>query len=567
MNRYSKYSLSLAAVSFFLFVGSGSCETRPYWVLFKDRGPVNVERAVAAKAASPSEIKSRSRRARVYGPERVFDETDLPVHPEYIETVAGLSGGIRTVTRFFNGVSADLDDAGLEKVKKLPFVREVKPVAVYVRPKAPESPPAKPSARERTDGYSYGGSFEQLSIVGITKVHEAGYYGEGITVAVLDSGFDGLNHAAFDSIRIVARRDFVDGDDEPSGDDHGTEVLSVLAALDYGRMIGAAPHAAFILARTENVEGDVEQRIEEDYWVAGVEWADSLGADIVNSSLGYTTFDDGTGYTYRDLDGDTAVTTVAADMAAAKGMIVVSSAGNEGNTEWYYITTPADGDSVIAVGSVDLDGSVSAFSSRGPSCDGRVKPDFVALGEDVVVIDASKRDAYRFANGTSFAAPAVSGAVALLLEINPAWDFGDVREALIATAEKAGPDSLYGYGLIDAFAASGLKPPEPGVSAFRVYDPYPQPVAFDGTTRHLYFPVDVPVAGRTLTIRIFSFNGENVKTLEAPVSSAGELREPGDAPSWDGTNFLGEDVAPGVYFYTIQLFGYGKHTGKIMVMR
>ena len=248
-------------------------------------------------------------------------------------------------------------------------------------------------------------------------------------------------------------------------------------------------------------------------------------------------------------------------------MIVVTSAGNEGDKPWYYVTTPADADSAFAVGSVDVGGTVSDFSSRGPTYDGRVKPDFLALGERVLVVDAARPSSYRFVDGTSFAAPLVSGAAALILQVNPGWEFGDLREALMRTAKSAGPDSLAGYGIIDAFAASRLDETAPPAAGFRVYDPFPQPVTFGDRTRWLYFPVEVPKEGKTITIKLYNFNGEVVQILSSPVVGSGSLTSPGEAPAWDGTNFSGEDVAPGVYYYTIQLFGYGMHTGKIMVMR
>ncbi|MFC1693611.1 S8 family serine peptidase [Candidatus Latescibacterota bacterium] len=557
---------------FLLFSTLNTCaDTKPYWVFFSDRGLVDIDKAVAAKIASPFEPKNTSRRARIFGRARIFDETDLPVNPEYLSEVTAISGEMRTVTRFLNGVSVDLNAATLEKVRMLPFVREVKPVMVFARPTQPEPPVEVESYRvEKSTNLRYGNSLEQLNMIGVVKLHQIGFLGSGITIAVLDSGFDNLQHTAFDSTRIIYKHDFIEGDSDPGGDGHGSEVLSVMAALDNGNMIGSAPYAAYMLARTEIVEGNAELRIEEDYWVAGIEWADSLATDIVNSSLGYTTFDDGSGYTYADLDGDTAVTTIVADMAAAKGIVVVTSAGNEGTTDWYYVTTPADGNNVIAVGSMDRDESISTFSSRGPTYDGRIKPDFVALGENIFVTDSSGGNFYKFVNGTSFAAPAVSGAVALILEANPLWSPEDVYEALNDTViDKgiAGPDSLYGYGLIDAMAASGVEPPPVAISDFRIYDPFPQPITFNQTNRKLYFPMDVPIEGRTLTIKIFAFSGENVQTLETPAFSSGTLRNPGDAPSWDGTNFSGENVAPGVYYYMVRLFGYDSYTGKIVVMR
>jgi subtilisin family serine protease len=342
-----------------------------------------------------------------------------------------------------------------------------------------------------------------------------------------------------------------------------------MAANDPGFMIGTAPHASYALARTEIRAG--ESRVEEDNWVAAVEWADSLGADIINSSLGYFKFDDGFSYTYEDLDGMTAVTTIAANIASAKGIVVVNSAGNEGNAAWHYVTTPADGFEVIAVGAVDRSGIIATTSSRGPTADGRIKPEFVALGSNVLVIQPGSASSYQYQNGTSFASPAVAGAVALLLEVNPSWGPAEVREALMAHASRAGnPDTAgyaYGYGAIDALASSGIEVPEPPVAAFNAYNPYPQPVRFRSGADRIYFPVDVPEAGVVLTISIFSFGGDLVSRIEDTLPGSGELHDRGEAPSWDGTNFTGDDVAPGVYFYSIELAGYGAHQGKIAVIR
>ncbi|MCE5250104.1 S8 family serine peptidase [bacterium] len=544
-----------------LFAHEIHADTAPWWVFFTDRGNIDAERVIAAKIVSPAEPKNLCRRARLFGKNRMYDETDVPVNPDYIAAVTEHAERLRTVSRYFNGVTVDLDDKGIAAVKKLPFVKAVEPVARFGKPLEPAAAPIR---LEKPQVFDYGNSYEQLVMVGIPSLHNLGYLGNGIRVAILDSGFENLQHTAFDSLTVTNRWDFVDGDGDIGGDDHGTEVLSVMAGLDHGSIIGAAPYASYMLARTENRK--TELRIEEDYWIAGVEWADSLGVDVINSSLGYSEFDDFK-YSPQDMDGKTARTTIAADIAVEHGIVVVTSAGNEGDAPWYYITSPADGFGVIAVGSVNRDGVVSSFSSRGPTVDGRVKPDFVALGEQVWVVQSSGSVSYHYTSGTSYAAPSVSGAVALLLEINPFWTPPVVVDSLRASAKAAGPDSLYGYGRIDAYAASGLKGQEPVVSAFRVYDPFPQPLVFSSIDNRIFFPMDVPESGNMLSIKIYTFSGENIKTIEEPVEKAGSLRTRDEAPFWDGTNFTGEKVASGVYYYTVRLAGYSGHTGKIAVIR
>jgi subtilisin family serine protease len=402
-------------------------------------------------------------------------------------------------------------------------------------------------------------------MIRVPQIHKKGFFGEGIKIGVLDGGFDGYNtHAAFDSLRIGGMRDFVDGDDLPLGHDHGTEVLSVMAALNNGSIVGAAPYAEYYLARTENTASEL--RIEEDNWVAGIEWADSMGVDIVNSSVGYNEFDDYS-YTYQDLDGETAITTRAADIAVSKGIVVVVCAGNEGDKAWRYVIVPADGKEVLAIGAVDVNQNITPFSSWGPTSDSppRIKPDFVAMGENVYV--ANGAEGYNYNSGTSYSSPLVAGSIALILEANPTWTPADVKAALRNTARDLGdpgPDYRFGYGLIDALAAAGLEDPVV-VDKFKMYDPFPQPVLFSLSQRRLYFPLDVPAPGKVL-LKIFTFNGDLIYRGETTFSEAGSFRDPGYAVEWDGMNMSGEKSAPGIYFYSMEINGH-KKTGKIMVMR
>ncbi|MFC1489958.1 S8 family serine peptidase [Candidatus Latescibacterota bacterium] len=556
-----------------LCAGIIHAETNPYWVLFTDRGSVDIEQTIAAKIASTVDPKVSSRRARAMGIENIFDERDLPVNPEYIAGIIEISGGVRTVTRYFNGVSVDLDDSAVEQVQNLPFVRLIRNVSVQTGLIVPEMPALpKPDIPEETEDIKYGNSYNQVNMVGAIGLHDLGYLGNGISIAVLDSGFDNLAHAAFDSIRITHKWDFVEGDADPSGDDHGSQVLAVMAAKHDDNMIGVAPYASYILARTEIVGHAMDVSIEEDYWVAGVEWADSLGVDVISSSLGYYEFEDKPDYTYEDLDGDHAVTTLAADIAVDKGIVVVTSAGNEGNSEWHYVTTPADGFKVLAVGAIDIFGVLSPSSSRGPTYDGRIKPDFVAQGKEVTLpFINSNSTLYTSGDGTSFASPAVSGAAALLLEVNPSWTPEDVTNAFkesISDLGETGPDNDYGYGSINAMAASGLELPEPDVEVFKAFDPYPQPLKFGNGNENakVFFPIEIPAEG-TLLIKIYNFAGEIVQTVEYEYSGAGRKIDRLDAPSWDGTNYTGDDVAPGIYYYTISLLGYATFKGKIAVIR
>jgi len=272
---------------------------------------------------------------------------------------------------------------------------------------------------------------------------------------MLDTGYN-LQHEALQHIVPVAQYDFIFHDDttrnQPNQDvasqhNHGTQTLSVIGGMKDRRLYGTAFGAQYILAKTEDVRS--ETPIEEDNWVAAIEWADSLGADIASTSLGYFDW-----YTYEDMDGNTAVTTRAADKAVARGIVVVVAAGNWRNKDWHYISAPADADSVIAVGAVDINNQITSFSSAGPTYDGRIKPEVVALGSGVYAVHPNDSTAYLRVAGTSFSTPLTAGVTALLLEAHPTWTPMQVREALMMTADRAdNPDNLYGWGLVNALAA------------------------------------------------------------------------------------------------------------------
>ncbi|MGD2135442.1 MAG: S8 family serine peptidase, partial [Gemmatimonadales bacterium] len=276
-----------------------------------------------------------------------------------------------------------------------------------------------------------------------------------VTIAILDTGFETEN-AAFVNTTLVAQRDFVFGDsivrnqaaDDPNASQHGTWVWSLLAAELPGQIVGIAADASYILAKTEDIRS--ETRVEEDHWVAAIEWAADLGADLVTSSLSYLDFEDGFAYSRDDLNGDVAVTTIAADSAAALGIIVVNAAGNSGPA-FRSITTPGDGDSVITVGAEDSLGTLRDFSARGPTADGRLKPDLVAPGASVFVLGPS---GFARVSGTSFSTPVVAGTAALYRQVHPLHPPDQVLAALRRSATHATePDSLRGWGRPDGSAA------------------------------------------------------------------------------------------------------------------
>jgi subtilisin family serine protease len=281
---------------------------------------------------------------------------------------------------------------------------------------------------------------------------------------MLDSGFNNLGHEALDHIDIVDTWDFVNGDplvyDEPGqmgNGNHGTRTLGTIAGYEPGELIGPAFGASFLLGKTEN--SDWERHIEEDHWIAGAEWADTLGADIISSSLGYRNeFTNGeVDYSWQDMDGSTTVVAKGANIAASRGILIVNSAGNEGPSLSHRNTlvSPSDSANVLAAGAVNSQGGRASFSSVGPTADGRIKPDVMAMGDSVYSAAPNAPDAYAQVDGTSFSCPLVAGVAALVLEINPSWTNQDVMNAIKSTAsQSASPDNGYGWGIVDVQKAA-----------------------------------------------------------------------------------------------------------------
>lgn len=444
-----------------VWTGTELSAQQKLWVMFTDKGDT--------QALSPREkpMLSAASLARRNAMGIGFDASDLPVYSPYVDALRAKGFKVLSVSRWLNAAVVEMPAAQREALDAFCFVREVRPVRTLQQARARMSVQELPAvllqpARRynSTDAFDYGEATHQNTMLNIRPLHERGFSGRGVRVAVFDSGFDGADTLdVFDSLwaqkRIIGWRDFVDGDKDVFRDDsHGTQVLSTIAANLPGDMVGMAPHASFLLCRTENARSETQQ--EEHNWVRAMEWADSIGVDVIHTSLGYSEFDnEAESYTHEDLNGRTAIVSRAAALAARKGIIVTTSAGNEGDGSWGRITAPCDADSILCVGAVDRYGKYSRFSSYGPSADGRVKPDVVAMGSRTTV--ASPRNYLTSSDGTSFSGPLVGGMVACLRQAHPKRSNLEIIEAVRLSGDQFNfPDEKYGYGIPNAAFADSL---------------------------------------------------------------------------------------------------------------
>ncbi len=388
-----------------------------------------------------------------------IDESDLPISTEYLKVIQAVGGEIVTKSKWLNTVCVNVQDQFLiDKYKDLPFVKEV--VLVYVgkrkqqsvSPKYVDSPqPGNPGTLGTT--IDYGAAALNITTVKGENLHQQGFNGAGIDIAVIDAGFIGLKHnQAFNNIHIKGAKSFVYENDDPySIDTHGVWVTSCMATNKPGKYVGTAPEANYWLLRTEDSAN--EYPVEEDYWTSAIEFADSVGVDLVNSSLSYTD-----GYSYltkkyssSDMNGKTAMATRAANMAFSKGIFIVNCAGNE--QKW--VGTPADSPNVLTLGSIYSNGTASYFTSWGMTADGRIKPDVMALGGSASVINTSGEAENR--SGTSYASPIMCGLIACLWEAYPTLSNKDLMEIIRKSADRASqPELPFGYGIADMKKAMDL---------------------------------------------------------------------------------------------------------------
>lgn len=449
------WCFTCAAVLLWLLSFSLSAtESYKFRVYLKDKDSAAYSLDYPERFLSKASLERRARQGIGVSP------TDIPVSEGYLRALANSGVQVVAQSRWFNTVVVDTPDSMLvTRLEELCFVDSVKWVWKGENDVSlpGEGDTTRFPTRDRAVNNFYGYAAPQIELHKGERLHKAGFRGRGIRVAVIDAGFIHVDRMeAFDSARVKGTRNFVfPGKSVYGWDDHGTKVLSCLAANMPGVMVGTAPEAEYWLLKSEDSRSEFP--VEEDYWVAAVEYADSVGVDVISSSLGYFSFDnERLEYGKEALNGRTALISQGAAMAASKGILLFSSAGNEGNGEWEKITFPADAPAIVTVGAVTQSKERSVFSSKGFTSDLRIKPDVVALGTDCCVLDSHGN--IRFANGTSFATPILAGLAVCLWQALPGLSNNDMVDLLRETAHQHNrPDVELGYGIPDVYKAYKLK--------------------------------------------------------------------------------------------------------------
>ncbi|MFV0590553.1 MAG: S8 family serine peptidase [Draconibacterium sp.] len=430
-----------------------------YWIAFSDKN--NTEYSLTSPENYLSE-RAIQRRTQQNIP---IDSLDLPVNKTYIDSVLTLGVTYVHSSKWLNGITVATSYGNLDFILNWSFVKSVHLTKPGVTTKSANRKFSEEQISEVVPidtGY-YGASAHQVEMMEGQFLHNLGYKGEGLHIAVLDGGFLKADELpALDSLwvnnQILGTKDFVNPQsDFFSTDYHGMSVLSCMGGNYPGQLIGTAPEASYWLLRSEDAGS--EYIVEEDNWAVAAEFADSVGADIINSSLGYYTFDDpSTNHTYADMDGETTRVTKAANVAASRGMLVFVSAGNERRNSWFRIIAPSDGPGVIGVGAVDEDLSPALFTSVGPAYNGNLKPNLAAMG--VRSIAQLSSGSIGPISGTSFSSPILAGMAACLWQRYPGKSAIEIKEALEESGSKyLSPDSLVGYGIPNMRTASTILDP------------------------------------------------------------------------------------------------------------
>ncbi len=492
-------------ISIFLLTFAAQAQTE-----FKFRVWLKDKSGTTLSLAKPEEYLTKRAIDRRLKEKISIDSTDLPVSEKYQSALSNMGLRIVTKSRWMNTIVVATKDTSItSQLRKLAFVKGVE----WVWQGQPASISAK--LRSETDASEtstsnlqeeYGNGLTQLSVSNGQKLHQAGFRGEGMVIALIDAGFKNADTiSAYKKTVIHGTKDFVNpGGNVYNEDKHGESVLSTIAAVDSFHFIGSAPKASFWLFRSEDAYS--EYPIEEDYWAAAAEYADSVGVDLINSSLGYAQFDNPIlDHTHEQLDGKTIFVTKAAQMATNKGIFVSISAGNEGNKPWGKINAPADAVDVLTVGAINAQQQIAAFSSLGYTADNRVKPDVVAVGSGTYLLDSNGKATT--GSGTSFSSPLMTGMVACLWQALPNLTNKELLH-LIRTQSNFynQPDTRYGYGIPDLWAAYQLKTSNPLVEKDK-----PE-IFFNNKKGNSITIRNLPAVDSTYTIYIYNGVGKMVFT-------------------------------------------------------
>lgn len=425
-----------------------------YWVQFTDKNntPYSINK--------PEEFLSERsiQRRQDYGIS--IDQYDIPVNPSYLQAVAQTGATILHPSKWLNGVTVEVTNQSvLQAIQALPFVQKTRvleddPIKQRIKEETYFSNDFVPVSEDKMYNRAYYGmATPQISQLNGIALHTLGFKGQGMWIGICDGGFDYVDqHEAFQSMydenRFLGAKDFVYKNGIVYTDSsHGTSCLGLMAANVPDKYVGTAPLASYFLCRTENVNS--ENVLEEYNWVSAAEYLDSLGIDVISTSLGYITFDNAQfDHVYSDLDGETCVITIGSEIACSRGIFCITSAGNEGGNAFPYISAPADGEHVLTIGAVGTDGERAYFSSIGPTYDGRIKPDVMAHGYGTTVVSPGE-GAYYDGSGTSFACPVLAGMATCLWQAKKELPASEIRDALRKSGNMSTPDNYYGYGIPD----------------------------------------------------------------------------------------------------------------------
>jgi len=477
-------------------------------VLFKDKNnsPFSINKPEAFLSSKSIERRKKMNIA--------IQAQDLPVNPSYLDQLKSSGATLIFPLKWINGALIQLKPSELAKMLKMDNVK-----GLYWNFPADSSAnnQIKSTANSGTKlsnaDPDYGSSLTQLSQLGIDVMHSKGFRGENTLITLLDNGFLNADQVPYLQAIFTEKRVLGTLTTSPSlksvyeGGSHGTNVLSTIAGQSPGKLFGTAYLANFAMVQTE--EDNSELIVEEANWLRGAEWADSLGTDVLSSSLGYSEFDNlKQNHTYADMNGRTTLVSKAAVWASQKGIICTISAGNEGTNAWKYISAPADADSILSVGAVDRSGLKASFSSLGPSFDKRIKPDVSSMGLGTVV--GSTTGTIATSNGTSFSAPLMAGFAAGMVQANPRNSSWQIMDAIRKSGNQASkPDNLLGYGIPNFLKATTLLNPILGVEPIRELSirVYPNPVKI-GEKINIDLPEEMD-----LKLEIFNVQGIILKTL------------------------------------------------------